>query len=185
MMRIEPPRRPPLWVRALFLLYGKWTGRVPLPLQIAAHVPGFILPLAMTNRIAHGGGELPTDTRALAMQLVGELNQCGWCIDFGRSLGGVRLRDKLLHVRDFEIHAAFSAAERAALRYTSEATQVPVAVSDTTFATLRAHFTDRQIVELTYAIAIESFFNRINAPLGLEAEGFCALPPAEVGDAAA
>src|SRR5512143_1429120 len=147
MARIEPPRRPPLWVRALFALYGWWTGRVPLPLQMAAHVPGFILPLAMTNRFAHGRGELPEDTRLLAMLIVGELNQCTWCIDFGRGLAGQRLRDKALHVRGFATHPGFSAAERAALRYAAESTQTPVEISDATFAALQAHFTDRQIVE--------------------------------------
>jgi hypothetical protein len=26
-------------------------------------------------------------------------------------------------------------------------------------------------------VAIENFFNRVNAPLGIEAEGFCAVAP--------
>lgn len=50
-------------------------------------------------------------------------------------------------------------------------------MTDETFAALRGYFSDRQIVELTFAVAIENFFNRINAPLGIEAEGFCAVPP--------
>src|SRR5262249_47655353 len=109
--------------------------------------------------------------------LVGERNGCNWCIDFGRGLAGARLRDKALHVLDYAGRSDFSPAERAALRYADEATQVPVAVSDATFADLRSHFDERQIVELTFAVAIESFFNRINAPLGIEAEGFCAIGP--------
>ena len=43
------------------------------------------------------------------------------------------------------------------------------------FAELRCQFDERQIVELTFAVAIESFYNRINAPLEVEAEGFCAI----------
>jgi len=121
----------------------------------------------------------------LAMQLVGELNGCDWCIDYGRSLAGEDVREKILHVREFATHASFTDAERAALRYAYEATQVPVAVSDDTFAALRPHFSERQIVELTYAIAIESFFNRVNAPLGIEAEGFCAIPARPAQDRAA
>jgi len=57
-----------------------------------------------------------------------------------------------------------------------EATQTPVDVSDETFAELRGHYSEPQIVELTFAVAIENFFNRVNAPLGVEAEGFCAIP---------
>lgn len=91
------------------------------------------------------------------------------------------MRDRILHVADFDTHPAFSPAERAALRYASEVTRVPVEVSDATFAELRQHFSERQIVELTYAIAIESFFNRLNAPLQIDAQGFCSLAPAAAG----
>jgi alkylhydroperoxidase family enzyme len=177
MSRIDPPARPALWIRVLFFLCRKRYGKTFQPLQVAAHVPSFLLPFLMTNRFAHGRGELPDSTRLLAMQLVGELNRCDWCIDFGRSLATRSLREKILHVREFATHPDFSAAERAALRYAFEATRVPVEVTDETFAALRGHFSDRQIVELTFAMAIENFFNHVNAPLGIEAEGFCAVPP--------
>lgn len=178
MARIAPPQRVPAWIRALFFLCRRRYGKVFRPLQVAAHVPGFILPFLLTNRFAHGRAALPESTRHLAMLLVGELNRCAWCIDFGRSLADHDEREKVMHVQDFATHPAFSPAERAALRYASEATRVPVDVSDATFAELRRHFSDRQIVELTFAVAIESFFNRINAPLHIEAEGFCAFAPA-------
>jgi alkylhydroperoxidase family enzyme len=185
MARLDPPRRPPLWVRAV-LAVARWQyGREMRPLQLAAHAPPLLLPFLATNRFGHGRVTLPADVRLLAMLLVGERNGCHWCIDFGRGLAGERLRDKALHVCDFETRPDFSDAERAALRYADEATRVPVAVTDATFAALRAHFDERQIVELTFAVAVESFYNRINSPLGIEAEGFCALaPPAAVVSAA-
>jgi len=178
MARIAPPQRVSAWIRALFFVCRRRYGTVFRPLQVAAHVPGFMLPFLLTNRFAHGRAALPDSTRHLAMLLVGELNRCAWCIDFGRSLADRDAREKVLHVRDFATDPAFSPAERAALRYASEATQIPVEVSDATFAELRRHFSDRQIVELTFAVAIESFFNRVNAPLQIEAEGFCAFAPA-------
>ncbi|HSP98896.1 MAG TPA: carboxymuconolactone decarboxylase family protein [Candidatus Dormibacteraeota bacterium] len=185
MARLDPPRRPPLWVRALLAIARWHYGREMRPLQLAAHTPQLLLPFLMTNRFAHGRGTLPADVRLLAMLLVGERNGCHWCIDFGRGLAGERLRDKALHVCDFETRADFGEAERAALRYADEATRVPVAVADATFAALRAHFDERQSVELTFAVAVENFFNRINAPLGIEAEGFCALaPPTRVASTA-
>ena len=177
MARLDPPRRPPLWVRALLAFARRRYGHEMRPLQVAAHTPELLLPFLMTNRFAHGRGTLPPDVRLLAMLLVGERNGCNWCIDFGRGLAGDRLRDKARYVVDYATRPDFSSAERAALRYADEATQVPVAVSDATFATLRTHFDERQIVELTFAVAVESFFNRINAPLGIEAEGFCAIAP--------
>jgi alkylhydroperoxidase family enzyme len=170
MARIAPPRHV-AWCRRRY-------GTLFRPLEIVAHVPGFVLPFLMTNRFAHGHGTLPDAIRLLAMQLVGELNRCAWCIDFGRSLADRAMRERILHVADFDTYPAFSPAERAALRYASEVTRVPVEVSDATFAALHQHFSERQIVELTYAVAIESFFNRVNAPLEIDAQGFCALAPA-------
>ena len=177
MSRIEMPERPAWWIRLLFFLARQRYGKVMRPLQVAAHVPSFLFPFMITNRFAHLRGTLPASTRLLAMQLVGEINRCDWCIDFGRSLATRDVRQKIFHVRDFDSSEAFTDAERAALRYAAEATRSPVEVSDETFAALRRHFTDRQIVELTFAVAIENFFNRVNAPLRIEAEGFCAVAP--------
>lgn len=178
MSRIEPPRHPSLWIRLILFIARKRYGKALSPLQMAAHVPRFVVPYMMTTVFAHSRGQLPESTRLLAMQLVGEVNRCNWCIDFGRSLAEGDTREKILHVQEFATYPGFTDAERAALRYASESSQVPVEVSDETFAALRRHFSERQIVELTFAVAIESFFNRVNAPLGVEAEGFCAIPPA-------
>jgi alkylhydroperoxidase family enzyme len=184
MPRIEPPKRNPWWIRTIFFLCRRMYGRTFMPLQVAAHVPRFMIPFLMTNAFAHGRGTLSDDTRLLAMQLVGEINQCSWCIDYGRSLTPKALLDKVQHLRQFATYNGFSDAERAALRYAYEATQTPVDVSDATFAALRQHYSEPQIVELTFAVAIENFFNRVNAPLGVEAEGFCAIPDlSQRGDA--
>ena len=45
------------------------------------------------------------------------------------------------------------------------------------FAELKKHFTEPQIVELTAAIAMENFRSKFNPPLGIEAQGFCMVPP--------
>lgn len=60
-------------------------------------------------------------------------------------------------------------------------TQVGGRVDDETFAEVRRHFTEREVVELTLAVAAENFFNRMNAALGVEAQGFCAAPMAAGG----
>lgn len=178
MARINAPAHPSLWTRLCFLLCRLTYGRVLKPLEIAGHAPRMILPYLMTGGFSHGRTTLPGGIRLLAMQLVGERNGCHWCIDFGRSLAQGAEREKILHVLDYGTYDGFSAGERAALRYADESARTPVEVSDATFAELRRHFDERQIVELTFAIAIESFYNRINASLGVEAQGFCAIAPA-------
>jgi len=81
----------------------------------------------------------------------------------------------------FEESDAFDAHEQLVLRYASAMTRTPVEVPDALFAELRAQFSERQLVELTSAIAWENYRARFDHALGLESEGFtegaaCALP---------
>jgi alkylhydroperoxidase family enzyme len=56
--------------------------------------------------------------------------------------------------------SAFEPAWSAALDYAAEATRAGGAVADATFDTLRAHWTQSQIVEITAVIGLFNLFNR-------------------------
>ena len=145
------------------------------PLQVMAHDPGFLLPYLATLGLVRDRTELDPVVRALAMLLVAEVNGCAWCLDFGRAeaeKGGVAAA-KLLAVADYATDPRFLPDERAALAFAAAVTQVGAHVPDGLFAELRRHFSDRDIVELTVAVATETLHHRINAPLGIEAQGFC------------
>jgi AhpD family alkylhydroperoxidase len=181
MARIAPVagRRTPLLLRLLNAASRRTVGAETAPLQVMAHNPGFLLPYVATLRLVRGRAALDPAVRALAMQLVAAINGCSWCLDFGRAeaeKGGVPAA-KLLAVADYASDPAFSPAERAALAYADAVTQVGARVPDDVFGHLHCHYSDREIVELTAAVAMENFYNRINAPLGIEAQGFCAVPP--------
>lgn len=82
---------------------------------------------------------------------------------------------------EFETSPEFTEIEKLTLRYAVAMTATPVEVPDDLFETLRTHFDDRQLVELTAAIAWENFRARFNHAFGCESEGFsegafCALP---------
>ena len=60
-------------------------------------------------------------------------------------------------------------------------TQTPLRVSDDLFDALKASYSERQIVELTFLIASENCVARFNQALGIEADGvsggaLCLLP---------
>jgi alkylhydroperoxidase family enzyme len=69
-----------------------------------------------------------------------------------------RIRD----IWSFEQSAAFSPAERAALRLARDGAQVPNAVGPEHFADLRAHYSERQIVEMLAVISLAGWYNRWN-----------------------
>ena len=88
--------------------------------------------------------------------------------------GGLEKVAEVLNWRDSKL---FSAAERVALEYAERITYTDRQVDDALFAEVKKHFTEAQIVELTAAIAFENFRSKLNPTLGVEAQGFCMVPP--------
>jgi alkylhydroperoxidase family enzyme len=91
---------------------------------------------------------------------------------------------QLMALPDFENSPAFNDVEKLVIRYAAAMSHTPVEVSEELFGALRQHFDERQLVELTSAIAWENFRARFNHALGIEAEGFyrgalCLLPQPE------
>ena len=171
---IEARHQTPL-VRLLNWGARRTMGQELAPLNVLVHNPGFVLPYLATSRFVRG-----------RTQLVATLNGCAWYIDFGCSAGqkeGVAA-DKLLAVPAYATDPRFSPAERAALAYAAAVTEVGARVPDELFADLRRHLSQREIVELTMAIAVENMYNRINAPLEIEAQDVCAVPKSRTASAA-
>ena len=89
--------------------------------------------------------------------------------------------EKLQALSDYENSSVFAAEELAVLRYADSLTTTPVDVSDEVFAAVQAIYDDVQIVELTSALAWETYRARFDHALKIEAEGFsegafCPLP---------
>ncbi|MBI4907975.1 MAG: carboxymuconolactone decarboxylase family protein [Acidobacteria bacterium] len=81
-------------------------------------------------------------------------------------------QDQILDVLQYETSGAYSPAERAVLRMAEKMTLTPAATENVFHQELRAHFTDRQIVELAATIAWENYRARFNHALGIESAGF-------------
>ncbi len=178
MPRIKPPVQQPLLGKIINLILAKRFGK-PFPsLQLLGHHPSY--PIAygmMANNFSNSRTKLPFMTKQLATQLVAQLNQCAFCIDLGQrmALDHKLGLEKMKRVLEYQSNPIFSDSEKAALQYAFEATQVEARVSDETFTTLQKHFSEREILELTVAVASENFYNRLTAPLEIESQGFCAI----------
>jgi alkylhydroperoxidase family enzyme len=110
------------------------------------------------------------------MSWVAMVNRCTFCVDIAKS-EAVREHlglEKFEALPEWRTSPLFSDRERAALAYVDEATRNKK-VADETFAALRKHFSERQIVELTFLNALENFYNLLNLPLGIEDDGLCAI----------
>ena len=85
--------------------------------------------------------------------------------------------EKVREVPTWRESDRFSPMERAVLEYAEVMTITGQRVSDELFARLRGFFDESQIVELSAAVALENFRSKLNPALGIEAQGFCVLPP--------
>ena len=85
--------------------------------------------------------------------------------------------EKIAALANYPTSEHFSEAEKVALELADRATELPHDVSDELFARLRAHYSDPEIVELSYIVALENFRSRFNRTLRIEAQGFyCVIP---------
>ena len=95
---------------------------------------------------------------------VSQINGCVYCVDLhatqARNAGETQQRLDCIavwHECDF-----FSAAERAALAWAEAVTLQPNAkASDQTFENLAPHFSEQQIVDLTFIISLMNTWNRL------------------------
>jgi len=120
---------------------------------------------------------------------------CSWCMDFGywESIMKHDVRaEKIRAVPRWRDSDVFTELERLVLEYAEAMTGTPPSVTDEMAERLRDHLSEAQLVELTAIVAVENLRSRINAALGLTAQGFrdqCEIPAAggaaAVGGAAA
>ena len=177
-MRLAPIERPPsLLGKILNAAIRRMLGRPITPSQVIYNrVPAAWRITLAFQLFERFGAKLPQELLLLVTTHVAMLNGCAFCQDIKRA---VAIRSKLGTKRfdalaDWRSSALFSERERSALAYVEEATRSKV-VSDATFAELAKHFDEREIAELTLANAIENFYNLLNLPLEVEADGLEAL----------
>jgi AhpD family alkylhydroperoxidase len=183
MARIEGmERHRSLVVRVAFFLSRRSYGRVITPARIYALDSGLLLAVGLMEEVQEWAKQTSAPVKQLARMLVAWRIGCPWCLDFGTKTSeklGVT-DEQLRALRDYEHSCLFSEEERTVLRYADAMTRTPVRVPDAIFEALKARYTDRQILEITAAIAWENFHARVNHALDLEAEGvagrICLVP---------
>ena len=118
----------------------------------------------------------------LAVMMAAATIGCSWCMDFGYWESTMKHdvpAEKIRAVPQWRDSGAFTALERLVLEYAEAMTQTPPGVTDEMVQRLSGHLSQPQLVELTAIVAVENLRSRINAALGLTAQGFkdrCEIP---------
>lgn len=99
-------------------------------------------------------------------------NGCSFCYDFRKTQSIKRQlgSEKFQALGNYRNNELFSHRERAALAYV-EQTLNDKRVNEETFSELKTQFTETEIIELTWLIAAENYYNTLMIPLGIESDG--------------
>ena len=113
-------------------------------------------------------GPLDATVRELVKIRASQLNGCAYCVDMhtaeARGLG--ELEHRLHQVAVWRESNVFTAAERAALAYTDEATRLgDEGVTDEVWDELTGHYEPAELGHLVAQVALINAFNRIAVPL--------------------
>jgi AhpD family alkylhydroperoxidase len=133
-------------------------------MNYAAAAPGGMKALgSVYSYVAQSG--LPATLIELVYLRVSQINGCAYCIDMhSRDLikGGTTVEKLVLVSVWSEAGSLFTAQERAALRWAETVTRVAeTAVPDAEFQAVAAHFSEKELADLTIAIGLMNVYNRI------------------------
>ncbi|MBB5046917.1 putative peroxidase-related enzyme [Rhodopseudomonas rhenobacensis] len=156
----------PLWDRMEgYGAFASQSGAMAQRPPIFQHMWSLLVELADDGVIAKRHLEL-------ALVTVSLLNQCSYCVTHhtpklaiqGVSEAGA---ERLL---DYQNHPELDEVDKLVIEYAITVTNNWNRTRDDIFARLRAHFTEPQIVELTWRIALCGAFNRFNDILQVDVQ---------------
>jgi AhpD family alkylhydroperoxidase len=177
-MRLEPIEKP----RGINLKFTyavcKWMlGVVITPMKVLyARVPVISRVSYSLSRAADNKLSLDPELRLLVQAQTSALNGCGFCLDMKHAMA-VQHRiglEKFQALAEYASSPLFDERERAALDFAGEVTR-DRKVTDATFARARSHFSEAELVEISFVNAVENFYNLMAKPFGIESDGLCAL----------
>ena len=166
---IEKPKN--LMLKMGYKMMQKQFGKVLTPLKIIyARKPSLMF---IAQKIDKTSSKLSFEPsfRLLMQTFASMTNGCHFCHDF-RQTQAIKSQlgtEKFEALASYHSSHLFTARERAAFAYIEAATRDRY-VSDETFDELKKHFTDVEIVELTWINAAENYYNLLMIPLGIESD---------------
>lgn len=189
MARIEGAKSGNWMVKLAYYVTKKKTGKVLMPVQIMAHHPTILGGFGYMERTFRKSKSVDLRLKDLVQLRTASVIGCSFCIDASAWIGKESglTEDQIVHVNEYETHAAYSELDRICLRFADCLTATPSHVPDELFAELEKHFNRAQLVELASAIAWENYRARFNHAFGAHSEGLsaiCPIPPRKATDKA-
>ena len=158
-------------------------GRDVDPIGVYAHTPALLMGYGAFERATAKQKRVDERLKVLAETKAAAIVNCEFCCDIASGIAhdaGIG-EAQLLALPRYRESGEFSELECLVLDYATAMSRTPTSVTDELFASLREHFDERQLVELTNVIAIENMRARFNSafdmtPAGFSEGLFCVTP---------
>ncbi|QBQ55167.1 carboxymuconolactone decarboxylase family protein [Nitrosococcus wardiae] len=177
-----PEYRFPWYIRLLFWMQKRHYGAVFESARLWGRIPKVFMPFVLLYRaFERRSSPIDPQLRSLVMVRVSQINHCAFCVDLNSAIVLQRSldSDKLVALSEFKTNPLFSDREQAALAYAEAMTYQERQPAEEHFEQLRRHFDEEAIIELTGLIAFQNMSSKFNTALGVESQGFCAIPSRE------
>lgn len=172
-MRIQPIEKP----KSIILKIAYWMtkrqyGKVISPLKV---IYSRSIPLMFFGKKildTEKKLKLNKSDKILIRNYVSHVNNCSFCSDLSKYEAAKNdlSKQKIIDLLNFRQSENFSNKEKALLSYIDEITSLKNA-SDETFSTLTEHYSEGEIIDITWICATENYFNLLVKPLGLSSDG--------------
>lgn len=176
MTRIEgvPPKRGGLLVKFAYRSTRRQVGRMVDPVAVYAHAPSLLAGYGAFEQATARQKRVPERLKALAELKAAAVVNCEFCVDIASWLA----RDagigeaQMMALPRYRESEEFDELEKLVLDYACAISRTPTQVGDELFASLREHFDERQLVELTNVIVLENARARFNSAFDMTPAGF-------------
>ncbi len=173
MAHVEPlPRSELAEFEPVFAMIEGVVGFVPNSLLTLGRSPEILRAFGALSGAVLGASRIGPELRQLVAFVSSTAAGCRYC-QAHTSHGAERLgvsSEKLRAAFEFETSPLFDDAERAALRLARDASILPNATTAAHFEALRAHFDEREIVDLVAILSLFGWLNRWNDTLATALE---------------
>ena len=144
-------------------------GNIPNMYRAFGHRPWLLSTMDAHFAAVLGSGTVPLKLKEMLALQTSQCNESRYCSASHTILAEKTgsSKEQIARLKDFE-DGPFSEKEKAALRFGLQMTREPTRVSDATFAELRRHFDEGEIVEIAAVVGLFNYFNRFNEALRME-----------------
>jgi len=170
--RLTPIENPgSLTLKIAYFLSKKQFGKVIAPLRYiyARSIPALMASVKIYN--SEKKLSLPSETKLFIRYYTSHLNDCPFCSNSAEFLAE---QEKLelqqwKEFMNFRNSNKFSDKQKALLAYLEEV-NLTKSATDQTFQELRKHYSEKEVVEITWLNATENYYNLMAKPLGLRSD---------------